>query len=181
MTGMSGIPFENCVAIDTNVFLHLLNCQNNPDSHIDALLKSLSTQGTILLVDDGDRIAGEYDNQLAQMMKSADDTRNDLNILRYWMNPDRRQKVAFSGNDRLFNAIKQVIHEQAETVDRILVYVAFKAGTTLISNDEIHIVVGPPRERRQGQRRTRLLNSTRRLRPDGADILTSREAHAGIS
>ena len=178
---MNGIPFKDCVAIDTNVFLHVLNCQNNPDSHINELLQYLSELGTALLVDDQGQIAGEYEHQLGPMLRNADDTLNERYILNYWMHPDRRQDVRFLGNDQLIAAIKQVIHEKSETVDRRLVYVAFKVGKTLISNDEMHIVVGPTKERRQGPRRTRLLNSTRRLRPNGADILTSQEAHAAIS
>ena len=176
---MSEIPFKDCVAIDTNVFLHLLNCQNDPDSHITKLLQYLSTIGTTLLVDDRGRIVGEYLHQLAPIMRNMDETRNERYILSYWMHPDRRQDIAFSGNDQLIMAIKQVIHEQTETVDRILVYVAFKVGGALISNDRMHIVDGPPNE--SSLRRHRLLRSTRKLRPNGADILTSQQAHAVIS
>ena len=31
-------PFGDCVAIDTNVWVHLLNPQDNVNSHIDRLL-----------------------------------------------------------------------------------------------------------------------------------------------
>ena len=34
-------PFEDCVAIDTNVFEHLLNPEMNPGSHINELLAYL--------------------------------------------------------------------------------------------------------------------------------------------
>ena len=46
---MTQLLTRNEVAIDTNVFQHLLNPQNNVDSHINRLLEYLSERGRLLL------------------------------------------------------------------------------------------------------------------------------------
>ena len=77
-------------------------------------------------------------------------------------------------------AIRKVIIEKSEALDCIFVYVALSQGTVLISNDEVHIVIGPERERGDPTRRQRLLRNSKKLRPQGAEILTSQEAHDRI-
>ena len=62
--------------------------------------------------------------------------------------------------------------------DRTFVYVAFKVGRALISNDMRDIVRGTASE--QPHRRVRLLAITCGIRPTGASILTSQEAHSRI-
>ena len=173
---MTGPLFQGAVAIDTNVFIHLLNPQNNPDGHINRLLTHLSYEGAELLVDDGGRIAGEYNHLLGAAISGQDD-RNEIYILRYWILNAPRRSVEVSGNDVLMTAIRRVIVEPSEAVDRVFVYVALKVGKILISNDEMHIVIGPLRESGQPARRARML---RRFATAGAEILTSWEAHARI-
>ena len=175
---MTESPFEDSVAIDTNVFLHLLNPSENTESHITVLLSYLQREGITLIVDDDGRIAGEYLHHIGPVIRRTDDTRNEIFLLRYWILNAQRQQVTVTGSDRLMAAIRQVIVEPSEAVDRIFVYVAFDAGKVLISNDGEHILDGPVRG--SGQRRQRLLRSTRRLRSTGADILTSQEAHSRI-
>lgn len=173
-------PFEDCVAIDTNVFEHLLNPQMNSESHISELLIYLQEQGIQLIVDDSNRISNEYDNRLSSILSNASYTNTEIYIMRYWIRHAARREATVDRNDELMRAIRAVIPGNSEGVDRVFVYVAFSLGRILISNDRIHIVIGPSRERRQGARRDRLISSTRRLRPDGADILISQEAHGGI-
>ena len=172
-------PFEEAVAIDTNVFLHLLNPRQNTGAHIHWLLMYLQSQGIALIVDTDDRIGREYKHHIGPVFSGTDDRSNEIFLLRYWYNFAQRQHVTVSGNDRLMAAIRQVITEPSEAVDRIFVYVAFTTGNELISNDRTHIVDGPVHG--TGQRRRNLLRSTRRIRPNGADILTSEEAHAKIA
>ena len=175
---MTDAAFEDCIAIDTNVFIHLFDSTWNTDSHINKLLEHFQQQCIELIVDDRGRIAGEYDHQITPRIQSSDDTRNEIQMLRYWMLFAPRKKVRLDNRDRLMQAIRIVVIEPSENVDRIFVYVAFKAGKTLITNDLMHIVEGPDTERTpRGQR---LLRSTRRLRHRDADILTSREAYDGI-
>ena len=176
---MTTSPFQDAVGIDTNVFEHLLNKKNNnADDHINELLIHLWQQNIVLLVDDGGRIAGEYNHQVGPIIQNADDERIEVFILRYWINYAPRREVAVNGSGQLMTAIRGVIKDPADAADRIFVYVAFHQGRWLISNDMADIVEGPARERTP--RRNRLRQGTRRFRPDGADILTSQEAHAAI-
>ena len=178
---MMNNPFSDAVAIDTNVFEHIMNPQQNLNDHISELLAYLQDQHTCLIIDDGDRISGEYLNQLAALISRSDDVGNEISILRYWILYAPRIPVKVTLNDNMMIAIRSVIIEPSENVDRIFVYVAFKQGNVLISNDLTHIVVGPTREASQGERRHRMLRQTRRMRPRGAVILTSQEAHDKIS
>ena len=171
---MSHFPFQDSVAIDTNVFQHLLNPQNNVGSHINKLLDHLIREKATLVVDDQGLIAGEYKQQLKRRLGESNDTRNEIQILRYWILYALRHQISFDDNDELMAAIREVIIEVSENVDRGFVYVAFRWGTTLISNDLRHIVTGPADESQP--RRIRLLSSTTVLRPSGAGILTSQEA-----
>ena len=52
---MTDCPFQDSVAIDTNVFMHLLNPEQNPDGHIHRLLGFLIEQQTGLLTDEQGR------------------------------------------------------------------------------------------------------------------------------
>ena len=99
-------------------------------------------------------------------------------LLQYFTDVNFQRKVAVDRQDRLMAAIRKVIFERDKNPDRAFVYVAFHEGKSLISNDRADIVCGPPSERRP--RRERLHRETRGLCPDGADILTSHEAHAAI-
>ena len=173
---MTGGPFEDAVAIDTNVFVHLLNPQNNPDGQINDLLMRLFEQGVALLVDDGGRIAGEYERSLTPHIRRLDEARNERQILRYWLRSAPSREVEVFEGDALMAGIGQVIGGEA-AVDRIFVYVAFKEGKILISNDERDIVFGSDRGRGYVPRRELLLRNTQDFRPPGADILTAQEAY----
>ena len=177
---MTDNPFKDAVAIDTNVFEHILNPQENVDSHITALLSHLQERNIGLIVDHGNRISGEYLNELSETISQNDDVGNEISILRYWILYAPRTDVKVTLNDNMMTAIRSVIIEPSENVDRIFVYVAFKQGNVLISNDLTHIVVGPTGEGSKSARRHRLLRQTRRMHSPGAAILTSREAHAKI-
>ena len=171
---MSGTPFEGCVAIDTNVFLHLLNPQNNPGEHINRLLVHLASQGIALIVDDKGRIRGEYENQIRPIIERSDEVKFEIQILRAWISPDApRRVVSLDMRDSLMQSIRNVMPQG--DADRIFVYVAFKEGKILISNDREDIV----------NRRQTLLNDTRQIRrrigSTDAEILTSQEAHDRIS
>ena len=174
---MNSVPFQDCVAIDTNVFLHLLYCDRNPDQHINRLLAYLQLQDIRLISDNKGRIAGEYLHQIGPRISQSDDMRNEIQLLRYWILYAKRLETPLDLSDQLMITIRQTIVEPTEHVDRIFVYVAFKKGKILISNDKMNIVVGPPKEQGRFARRHRLLRDTKKLCPNGADILTSQEAH----
>ena len=91
---MTTSPFQDAVGIDTNVFEHLLNKKNNnADDHVNELLIHLWQQNIVLLVDDGGRIAGEYNHHLGPMIRRTDDERNEIYILRYWMTQAPRSSI----------------------------------------------------------------------------------------
>ena len=177
---MTSFHLQDSIAIDTNVFEHLLNPEQNNDDHINALLDLLQRKGTALLIDDGRQIANEYNDQIAAFIQNADENRNERYILLYWMLNAPKTVVSVDSRGRLMKAVKKVIVEPREKVDRVFVHVALSQGRTLISNDWRHIVLGPPREngKRKPTRRERLLKDTKKLRPRGAQILTSQEASA---
>ena len=175
-----GALYES-VAIDTNVFEHLRNPQENPDQHIDGLLECLIRWQTELLVDDRNRITGEYNDRITQHLKDSDEIDNAATLLRYWFIYATHRQVELKLNDALMGSIKTVIHEPSNRTDTIFVYVAFKEGRILISNDKDDIVFGPSSEGGRSSRRTRLLNATKRRRPNGSDILTSTEASSHIA
>ena len=174
---MNGTTLHGSVAIDTNVFEHLTNPQENPEQHIDGLLEYLISWRTELLVDGRNRINGEYNNRIVQKLKNSYETDNAASILKYWFIYATHRKIELKLNDRLMESIKRIIHEHTNRVDTIFVYVAFKEGKILISNDINDIVDGPPSERGHSPRRTRLQNATKKHRPNGAGILTSIEAN----
>ncbi len=167
----------DAVAIDTNVFLHLLNPQMNSASHINLLLSHLQEMEVSLLVDNGKRISGEYNNQIGPILRKASERGNERFLLDYWIRYAPRRSTEVSWKSELMQAIEKVITERNETVDRIFVYVAFKEGKLLVTNDHKHIISGPQSKKGQGDRRTRLLRSTRKLRCWKADILITQEAH----
>ena len=150
-------PFGDCVAIDTNVWVHLLNPQDNVNSYIDRLLDYIRRQGIALIVDDQGEIAREYRNSVSPRYLGMDETRNERYMLRYCLNAPRRV-VTLNELDDLMKSIKSVIYESNKDADQTFVYVALKIGRVLISNDMGDIVRG--RGEAQTWRRDRLLRDT---------------------
>lgn len=168
------------IAIDTNVFEHLLNPQENVCGHIDVVLKYLEDCNATLISDSKGRIEGEYDNRLGRLIECAPEG-PQRQILEYWINVCHRYKVDLKFDDQLMGGIESVIREPKETVDRIFVYVAFKSGRHLITNDRLHIVDGP--EKKKGHRRAKLLKILKKRGRNirAVDILTSCEAYTKFS
>ena len=165
------------IAIDTNVFEHLLNPQENTNNHIDTLLRTLTRDRVGLIVDAKKRIENEYKNRIEPMLKSTSDKNiQQLLLLRSWIVSQigTRKRVSVPNNDLLMTAIKGVITEH-EAIDRIIVYVAFQSDRILITNDRRHIIEGGSKEK--SKRRETLLRNTRRHRPNKkSEILSSVEA-----
>lgn len=166
---------NNYVAIDTNIFEHLLDPKQNTCNHIEQLLMRLADCYQLrLLVDCGGRIRNEYGNRLDRRMEKPNqsDTGNARYILEYWLYRSERFVLKVHFNDELMQAIKEVIpHSKQKTIDRIFVYVAFRKGTPLITNDRQDII---DEGNQKGKRRQKLL--TIKCCAGGSDILTSEEA-----
>ena len=175
---MTARLFQDAVAIDTNVFVHLRNSEQNTDGHIHHLLGVLAEGRVDLLIDDRGVIHREHERNVIPMLEGGSVDGSELYLLQYFMDVNFQQKVMVSPRDRLMAAINRIIFEPSKNADRTFVYVAFHEGKWLISNDRTDIVEGPAGERTP--RRNRLLRETKRLRPNGASILTSIEAHSQI-
>ncbi len=64
------------IVIDTNVFVHILNPEENVGRHINQFLAAIGSTHE-LCVDDGGKISGEYNVMLGPALKNNDDiTRN---------------------------------------------------------------------------------------------------------
>ena len=170
------------IAIDTNVFVGLLNEQENINNHIGKLLTSLAFDKIKLLIDRGDgKIAKEYKNKLSrffekQGVRDGTTHQNHIEILRYWFRLETYKDVAVNQGDELMEAIKKIVTSGSAT-DRTFVYVAIKKNRTLITNDRKDIInIGTQREKR----RQKLLNLARRSKKKCAKILTSEEAHEKV-
>ena len=159
------------VAIDTNVFGHLINGDMNKDKHINTLLKKLREDNIYLLVDTGKQIEKEYKHHLKPYVLEAKSKMDEAYILFYWMIEAPRKEVVVKKETGLWDVIKQTIPEEKEENDRIFVYVAFVKGCVLVSNDRKHIV----------DRRTELKECcTSGYCPNGADVMGSEEAFENV-
>ncbi|MBE2197639.1 MAG: hypothetical protein IAE79_03445 [Anaerolinea sp.] len=156
------------IAIDTNIFEHLLNPIANQGTHIDQLLGQLISLHYQLLVDSTRKIGNEYQQMIIPIIRNMDETKPQLPLLRFWMNPDIRHQVELNQQDNLMQQIGQVIYEPSEHADRAFVYVVCREDAILITNDQIHIL----------GRRNDLLRRTRRQRGPNTDIQSSSEAFA---
>lgn len=160
----------SCIAIDTCIFLHLLNPMNNQDDHIDSLLIRLAELEYLLLTDSTEKIPKEYQARIEPAFKDSSDTGTKIQILRYWMTMCHRRIADLNRQDELMRAIRCVIPEIEEHADRAFVYVAFKCETILVTNDSVHIL----------SRREDLLARTLPCRGKNAYIYSSFEAHGAF-
>ena len=170
---MNGLT-QDLIAIDANVFEHLLNRQKNTQKHIGALLQQLIEDEIRLLVDDKKRIRKEYSNRLnsyVQKEQAAEGNAERI-VLRHWFALENQKIVSVDQDDPLMKAVQNIIHEKRgkAVTDRFYVYVAFKEGRILVTNDIKDIV----------NRRSQLRKITRKARPNGADIMTSKKAHSNL-
>ncbi len=165
-----GSVATDAVAIDTNVFGNLTHPNINKDQHIHNLLKHFVRCKTYLLVDQQNKIVGEYNRHLGkQKFKKIYDRREEGYLIRYFLHPDIRKSIHVNTGDDLWRAILKIVSDHQE-VDQTLVYVAFQSGKTLISNDYAHII----------SQRDQLLSMAKTMCIDGGDIATSQQAHATL-
>lgn len=139
----------------------------------------LKDQQIALIVDRRGVIFNEYLEHVEPIIRGISDEGHERFILSYWFLRAPRRTVDVSNQDPLMVEIDKIIRGGGQREDRVFVFVAFKEGRLLISNDKQHIVCGSDHEKRN-PRRIRLLRSTRKLHQRGAAILKSCEAHAKI-
>ena len=102
------------MAIDTNVFEHLLNPEKNTNNHIQKLLTSLKERDICLIVDEGKRIEGEYENRIGPKLRNTSDTNHIRLLLEFWFvrKINHRKRVPVDAMDELMKGIKQIIIEK---------------------------------------------------------------------
>ena len=164
---------SDCIAIDTNIFEHLLNPQNNISNHIETLLNKLAIDNVHLIIDTGGRIWGEYTNRITNKIRNTKNPNHEA-LLRYWLKDKSINKVVnVNQNDNLMVSIKSVIRGDKAT-DRIFVYIAIHENQVLVTNDKNDILDGG---NIKYERRKKLLKIARRQSFKSAEIYDSQEAY----
>ncbi len=173
---------NDCIAIDTNIFLHLFHPEINEENHIGELLNSVSEtddgRRVSLIVDAGGKIEREYERKWYEYRK-VESQEHHRYRLEDWFLPDRRSRVQIpvDQNGALMRAIKNIVagaRKSGSSVDRIFVYVAIEKNRILITNDRADIIDGGGKP---GERKNKLLRVAKKHNRKDARIYTSREAH----
>jgi len=161
------------IAIDTNVFEHLFNPQNNVSDHIETLLGRLACDDVHLITDKDGRIWNEYANRITNEIRNATN-QNYVSLLRYWLSVDARNKeVNVNHRDSLMVSIKGVIRG-GKTTDKIFVYVAIHENRVLITNDRKDIL---DESNNKNKRRDKLLKIAKQQGFNSVRLYDSREAY----
>lgn len=161
------------IAIDTNVFEHLLNPQNNVSDHIGFLLGQLAHDNVHLIIDKNGRIWDEYTNRIINGIKNTIN-QNYEPLLRYWLNVDAsNREVNVNQSDGLMVSIKGVI-KGGTTTDKIFVYVAIHENRVLVTNDRNDIL---DEGNKKYERRKKLMKIAKNQNFKFARIYSSQEAH----
>jgi hypothetical protein len=155
------------VTVDTNVFVHLFNPQNNVDGHIDKLLGSLVDRRATLCVDATGRMKGEYITHVVPLIKKASEETLEVYWLRYFMEYNEWHSIPVDFGDQLMVSIRRVLMI-AERSDHVFVYVAIGSNTVLVSNNPKHIT----------NYRNELRKSARRYGSKSTDFVSSLQAVA---
>jgi len=170
------------IAIDTNVFMNLCDSEQEKFKHIPELLKKLMCRRCVLLVDDK-RIPGEYETALYNYLRGKNLSDIEESLLRHWLDLGNWETVPVDDRDNLMKTIKKILPKLQDNYDRTFVYVAFKKGRTLITNDR-NDLIDKNAKSKDGKMRKKLLKGTKKCRPGGrkdeANILCSQEAYRNI-
>ena len=164
------------IAVDTNVFEHLLNPKENKLDHIEILLYKLREDNIRLIIDSKGRIWNEYTNRIIEEIKKCENS-NYNELFRYWLSPEPKNKwFSVNQEDNLMVAIKGVIGRDKAT-DRIFVYVAICGNWVLVTNDRNDIL---DEGNIRYERRKKLLKIAKKQNFKSAKIYDSQEAHDNL-
>ena len=164
------------IAIDTNVFGHLINPKHNSDKHIYNLLKQLKDDNIFLLVDDKQLMRKEYNKRIRQYIKEAYERQDERYILLYFIDRQNHKEVPVSYANDLMSAILKVISEKKDP-DRYFVYVAFNKDRVLITNDRKDMIDSDRKKgKKEGETRDKLRKIAKQYNFFKADIFDSKEA-----
>lgn len=149
---MTESSFLYAIAIDTSVFEHMFNPQENKENHINVLLQHLQEDGVKLLMDKELRVYREYLDRIGHRLGIVSERSNETQLLRYWMSPDSKKEiVTVDWSDDLMNVITDVMTRNTSGADKILVYISFSRGKNLVSNDRQDIVCNRDKLKRRAK------------------------------
>jgi len=141
------------IAIDTNVFEHLMNPQKNTCNHIYKLLTQFIKDKILLLTDNRRKIINEYLQNLPEYLKYKNDRMGEGTLLFHFLKIENHEVIHVDLSDNLMSAIKKIIPEHKKT-DRFFVYVAFKRNKIFVTNDRKDII---DEGTKYGERKRKLL------------------------
>ena len=163
MTGLT----KDFIAIDVNIFEQLLNRNSPHNHHITVIIRYLIEKRIRLLVDSSKKINSEYYKRLGRFIQKNSERRKDRILLIRILHPKNLEQVDVNIRGKLMVKITKLI-PVTKKADRFYVYVAFKRGRVLVTNDEKDI----------GNKRQKLLRETKKCRAqEDEDILNSQEAY----
>ncbi len=126
--------------------------------------------GVILILDDKHRILNEYNNRTVPLFKNQATDSTKRFLIQYWTQACKKCQVPVEHSSELMKKIKKAL-PQGEGTDAVFVFVVFRCGGTLLTNDRDDII---DEGSKPDARRDKLLKI--RGRDIKSEILTSKEA-----
>ncbi len=163
------------IAVDTNIFEHLLNPAENINNHITILLQSMIDDKVGLIVDKKGVIKGEYLDRLIPRIKESYDKGYNFIFRYYFTQYTKELQVSVEQNDALMTKIKEIIPNVSR--DRVFIYVALIKDKVLITNDRKDIL---DKGNIRNKRRNQLLKMANQQGYKSANIYDSLEAHGEL-
>ena len=159
------------IVMDTNVFEHLVNPKENICNHIYKLLERFLTDNILFLVDDEKQITREYSKRLPKYFKKLNEGKGERLLLKRLFD-SHKKVVSVNLSDKLMTCITKIVPKN-KGVDRFFVYVAFKKGKILVTNNTKDMIDDG---KRTGEKRKELIKCLSH-KNRSANILTSWNAY----
>ncbi len=136
----------DAMVIDTNVLEHAFNPTENRDGHIDTFLRKFAKLKLKIGIDkpgnplDTSRIIKQYKHRLRTYLLREHEEGDRLYLLRYVIEFAEREESRVDFSDQLGRRIESVMSPvNAETHDKLFVYVACVLDRIMVSNDRGHV------------------------------------------
>ena len=95
------------IAIDSSVFIHVLNTDRNKERHIERLLLRLQIQH--LLCVDEKVIPHEYRAKVEQCIRNQDQEADEIAAIRFWLDPNSHYLVPIDKNGPVYKLVFKII------------------------------------------------------------------------
>ena len=131
------------VVIDTNILENMLNPSKNRNAYLTEMVSKIVARQTTVCLDAGERIDNQYHGRLGVCIARAKES-VARQILQFFIAAGtvpypHQERHEVDKTDDLMKCIGRQIPLE-EDLDRVLVYVAARAGATLITDDYDHIL-----------------------------------------